>query len=169
MEVPIHGGALSILCCLEPLDAGTRTQEHRLQLFHFSGVPFFSLFSCTHFFDKKPHLSPTGPQKWLPNPSQTWPWTYFFDFQHTLFLLPCAVFLIVSTVPTCSKTHKKQHKNKALKTQWKSMMISLKKQEIFRKRLSNGVPKSEGKLGKCHFGASGGTSGASGRFFTQKM
>ena len=51
-------------------------------------------------------------------------------------------------------------------------MISCKQQEIFRKRLSNGVPKSESKLGKCRFGASGGTSGgtsgASGRFFTQQ-
>jgi hypothetical protein len=37
---------------------------------------------------------------------------------------------------------------------------SCKKQEIFRKRLPNGVPKSDSFLEKCHFGASGGTSGA---------
>ena len=48
-------------------------------------------------------------------------------------------------------------------------MISCKKQEILQKRLPNGVPKSDLKLGKSPFGTSGGTSGASGRFFAQKM
>jgi hypothetical protein len=36
-----------------------------------------------------------------------------FDFQHTQFLLPCAVFLIDFTVPTCSKTHKNSIKTKS--------------------------------------------------------
>ena len=44
----------------------------------------------------------------------------------------------------------------------------LKKHEIFKKRLPNGVPKSDLKLGKLHFVASGGTSGASARFFLKK-
>ena len=49
------------------------------------------------------------------------------------------------------------------------MLIACEKQEIFKKRLPNGVSKSDSILGKFHFGASGGTSGAPGRFCTKKM
>ena len=92
----------------------------------------------------------------------------FVDFLHTLFLLPRAMFLIVCTVPTCSKNTQKTAQKQSLENTMKKHDDFCKKQEIFRKRLPNGVPKSESKLGKCRFGASGGTSGVSARFFTQK-
>ena len=136
--------------------------------FTFRGYLFSACFLAL-IFSTKNHicrqLDPKNDSQIHPKPG---PGPIFFDFLHSLFLLPCAMFLMVFTVPTCSKTHKKLHKNTALKTQWENMMISCKKQEIFRKRLPTGVPKSESKLGKCHFGASGGTSGASAHFFTKK-
>ena len=49
------------------------------------------------------------------------------------------------------------------------MMISCEETINLQKRLPNGVPKNEDLLGKSPFGTSGGTSGASGRFFVQKM
>ena len=102
---------------------GALGPAHR-DLFHFSGVPFFTLFSCTHFFDKKRHLSPTGHPKWLPNSSQTWLWTYFVWFSaHTVFAALRSVFDRFH----CShlfKNTQKLNKNKVLKTPWKNMMIS---------------------------------------------
>ena len=48
--------------------------------FTFRVYLFSACFFALIFSTKKSHLSPTGPQKWLQNPSQTWPWTDFFWF-----------------------------------------------------------------------------------------
>jgi hypothetical protein len=73
------------------------------------------------------------------------------DFQHPVFLMACAVFLIDVTVSACSKTHTKQNNNKALKRQWTNISISCKTQEIFRFGLRMSVQMGELILGYSTF------------------
>jgi hypothetical protein len=85
--------------------------------FTFRGHLFSACFLAL-IFSTKNHicheLDPKNDSQIHPKPG---PGPIVFDFLHTQFLLPCAVFLIAFTVPACSKTHNKLHENKALKTQ----------------------------------------------------
>ena len=113
------------------------------------GGTFFQLVFLHSFFRQKNHicrqLDPKNDSKIHPKPG---PGPIFFDFLHSLFLLPCAVFLMVFTVPTCSKTLKKLDKNTALKTQWKKHDDFLQKTRNLQKTTPNWCPKKWVKVGK---------------------
>ena len=116
--------------------------------FTFRGYLFSACFLAL-IFSTKNHicrqLDPKNDSKIHPKPG---PGPIFFDFLHSLFLLPCAVFLMVFTVPTCSKTLKKLDKNTALKTQWKKHYDFLQKTRNLAKKTPKWGPKKWLKVGK---------------------
>ena len=132
--------------------------------FTFRGYLFSACFLALIFSTKKTHLSPTGPQKWLPNPSQTWPWTYFFWFSaHAVFAALRSVFNRFHCSHLFKNTQKTAQKQ-SLENTMKKHDEFLQKTRNLQKTAPKWCPKIDLKLGKCHFGVPGGTSGASGRF-----
>jgi hypothetical protein len=111
--------------------------------FTFGGTVFSVRFLAITFSTKTHiyhNICPKMTPKSIPNLALD---LFVVDFLHPLFLMACAVFFIDFTVSACSKTHTKQNKNKALKRQRKTISISYKKQEIFRKWLPNSVQTGE--------------------------
>ena len=103
--------------------------------FTFRGYLFSACFLALVFFTKKQHLSPTGPQKWLPNPSQTWPWTYFlWFFAHAVFAALRSVFNGFHCSHLLKNTQKTTHKQ--------SLENTMKKHDDFMRKNNKSAKKT---------------------------
>ena len=116
--------------------------------FTFWGYLFSACFLALIFSTIRPHLSPTGPPKWLQSPSQTWPWTNCFWFS------ALAVFTALRSVFNgfhCShlfKNTQKTAQKHSLENTMKKHDDFLQKTRNLQKTTPNWCPKKWVKVGK---------------------